>query len=89
MEFILLDMFKPSLHYRSLLSSHKLNVLLDEKMTDADRSDLEDAEAVCRRFLAWNLKGDDDPSKGYVKMKLGQVLGRQNSVDYDVGTSQS
>ena len=71
------------------MSSHKLNVLLDEKMTDADRSDLEDAEGVCRRFLAWNLKEDDDPSEGYIKMKLGQVLGRQNSGDYDVSTSQS
>ncbi|KAF8890007.1 muts domain V-domain-containing protein [Gymnopilus junonius] len=63
-----------------LLSSHMLNVLLDEKMSDVERSDLEDAEAVCRRFLAWNLKEVEVLREGYVKTKLGEIL---RSMDID------
>ena len=36
-------------------------------MTDGERADLEDAEAVCRRFLAWDLDAAQD---GNVKEKL-------------------
>ncbi|KAF8957258.1 hypothetical protein BDZ97DRAFT_2079293 [Flammula alnicola] len=61
-----------------LLSSHQLSLLLDEGMTDVERSDLEDAEAVCRRFLAWDLKADEeDICEGQVKVKLAAVLGRR------------
>ncbi|KDR82897.1 hypothetical protein GALMADRAFT_220895 [Galerina marginata CBS 339.88] len=63
-------------HYvTNLLSSHRLNLLLDEKMTDADRSELENAEAVCRRFLSWNLQAEGDIHEGQVKKKLREVLG--------------
>ena len=41
-------------------------------MSESERQDLEDAEVVCRRFLAWNLETDDDG----VKRRLGAVLGR-------------
>ena len=51
-------------------------------MTDDERRDLEDAEEVCRRFLAWNLArsddGDDDPDlRRDVKRRLARVLGRE------------
>ncbi|KAF5315435.1 hypothetical protein D9619_007366 [Psilocybe cf. subviscida] len=60
-----------------LLSSHRLNVLLDEGMTDGETADLADAEAVCRRFLSWDLKQDEeeDLTSGQVKSKLAAVLG--------------
>ncbi|KAF8158095.1 hypothetical protein B0H34DRAFT_749503 [Crassisporium funariophilum] len=64
-----------------LLSTHELGRLLDEDMTDAERVDLEDAEVVCRRFLAWNLKEEEvgDGREGVVKAKLGDVLGRSDA----------
>ena len=43
-------------------------------MSEKERDELEEAEAVCRRFLAWNL-GDDDGTE--VKVKLAKVLGRE------------
>lgn len=51
-------------------------------MTESERLDLENAEAVCRRFLSWDLKADkDDINEGQVKIKLGGVLGRDPIVD--------
>lgn len=48
-------------------------------MTEKERLDLEDAEVVCRRFLAWDLMvdGEEDICEGQVKEKLAAVLGRQ------------
>ncbi|KAL1682284.1 DNA mismatch repair protein MutS [Schizophyllum commune] len=57
-----------------LISTHELGQLLDEEMSEKERDELEEAEAVCRRFLAWNL-GDDDGTE--VKVKLAKVLGRE------------
>jgi DNA mismatch repair protein MSH5 len=57
-----------------LISTHELGRLLDEEMTDKEREDLEDAEAVCRKFLQWNLDGDGG---GNVKGRLAEVLGRK------------
>ncbi|KAL1722791.1 DNA mismatch repair protein MutS [Schizophyllum commune] len=57
-----------------LISTHELGQLLDEEMSEKERDELEEAEAVCRRFLAWNL-GDDDGAE--VKGKLVKVLGRE------------
>ncbi|KAJ7610685.1 DNA mismatch repair protein MutS [Mycena rosella] len=48
------------------------------EMTDKERADLEDAEAVCRRFLQWNLEGDGG---GNVKVRLAEVLGRKDEDD--------
>ncbi|KAL1699469.1 DNA mismatch repair protein MutS [Schizophyllum commune] len=59
-----------------LISTHELGQLLDEEMSEKERDELEEAEAVCRRFLAWNL-GDDDGTE--VKGKLAKVLGREEA----------
>ncbi|KAH8825333.1 DNA mismatch repair protein MutS [Flagelloscypha sp. PMI_526] len=40
-----------------LLSTHELGRLLDEDMTKKEKDELEEAEEVCRRFLAWDLNG--------------------------------
>ena len=67
-----------------LLATHELGQLLDEEMTDDERRDLEDAEEVCRRFLAWDLVRDDeansDPDlRQDVKKRMAQVLGRETA----------
>jgi len=59
-----------------LLSTHELGQLLDEGMSEAERLDLAEAEVVCRRFLQWDLKAEAEKEDGRVKMKLGDVLGR-------------
>lgn len=59
-----------------LLSTHSLGKLLDEDMTEAERADLEEAEAVCRRFLAWDFTERDPARKGSVKERLAEVLGK-------------
>ncbi|KAI0714049.1 DNA mismatch repair protein MutS [Cerioporus squamosus] len=38
-----------------LLARHEVCQLLDEDMRDRERQELEEAEEVCRRFLAWDL----------------------------------
>ena len=60
-----------------LLSIHELGVLLDEEMTDEEKADLEDAEEVCRRFLAWDLEASRGDVTGIIKEKFAQVLGRE------------
>ena len=67
--------------FSHLLSIHELGVLLDEEMTAEERADLEDAEEVCRKFLAWKLEPSRDTTEGSVKDKLAQVLGRDTHVD--------
>ncbi|KAJ7675742.1 DNA mismatch repair protein MutS [Mycena polygramma] len=62
-------------HVSHLISTHELGKLLDEEMTDKEREDLADAEAVCRKFLQWNLEGDGG---GNVKGRLAEVLGRKD-----------
>ncbi|RDB18026.1 MutS 5 [Hypsizygus marmoreus] len=56
-----------------LISAHELGILLDEEMSEKERLDLEDAEAVCRRFIAWDLDKDQGE---HVKEKLTRTLGR-------------
>jgi len=60
-----------------LLSAHEVGQLLDEAMSDKDVLDLEDAETVCRKFLAWNLQDEQDN----VKMRLGRVLGKTDNAE--------
>jgi len=50
-------------HVSDLLSTHAIGQLLDEDMTLAEQTDLEDAEAVCRRFLQWDLRTDHEDGK--------------------------
>ncbi|KAG9227708.1 hypothetical protein CCMSSC00406_0000646 [Pleurotus cornucopiae] len=57
-----------------LISRHEIVQLLDEEMTEEERRELEDAEAVCRRFIAWDLEAEAaDPSD--IHGKLATVLG--------------
>jgi len=51
---------------------HEIGQLLDEEMSEEERAELADAEAVCRKFLAWNL----DDGADNVKHRLATVLGR-------------
>jgi hypothetical protein len=59
-----------------LISTHEVGQLLDEEMSDGERLDLENAAAVCRKFLAWNLQENGQVERGNVKAKLAEVLGR-------------
>ncbi|KAJ3837138.1 muts domain V-domain-containing protein [Lentinula raphanica] len=56
-----------------LLSTYEIGRLLDERMSEKEAAELEEAESICRRFLCWNLS----ENVGEVKQKLGQVLGRE------------
>ncbi len=57
-----------------LISKHEIVQLLDEEMTEEERGQLEEAEAVCRRFIAWDLQAEaEDPSD--IHRKLATVLG--------------
>lgn len=70
-----------------LLAAHDVTRLLDESMTPIQKKELGEAEAVCRRFMAWNLEDfdvDANPSRGGVKARLAEVL-RHNSNDEDDG----
>lgn len=58
-----------------LISTHELGRLLDEEMTIEERKDLEDAEAVCRRFLEWNLSPAENEHVD-VNGRLALILGR-------------
>ncbi|TDL23286.1 hypothetical protein BD410DRAFT_176959 [Rickenella mellea] len=59
-----------------LLSTHQLNLLLDETMNDKEIHELGEAEAVCRRLMAWDLS--DAANAVEVKEKLAEVLGRND-----------
>lgn len=59
-----------------LLVQHELGKLLEEKMTDEERLDLQAAEEVARRFLEWDLTSDEAVYQTGVKAQLAKVLGR-------------
>jgi len=63
-----------------LISTHELGRLLDEEMTVEERAELEDAEAVCRRFLEWNLSPEENEGVD-VNARLAFVLGRNEKND--------
>ncbi|KAF8798995.1 hypothetical protein BYT27DRAFT_7177307 [Phlegmacium glaucopus] len=71
-------MMKRAQYVTHVLSTHELGRLLDEGMSEAECLELEEAEVVCRRFLGWDLKAEAEREDGRVKMKLGQVLGRDS-----------
>lgn len=62
-----------------LLTNHELGKLLEEKMTDQERLDLQAAEEVARRFLEWDLTSDEAVYQTGVKARLTEVLGRDPS----------
>lgn len=47
-------------------------------MTEEELLDLEDAESVCRRFLAWDLDDKRGLGEGGVRAKLAEVLNRNS-----------
>lgn len=59
-----------------LLIKHELGKLLEERMTEEERLDLQAAEEVARRFLQWDLTSDDASYQTGVKARLAEVLGR-------------
>ena len=62
-----------------LLSIHELGTLLDEEMSEDERLELEDAEDVCRRFLACDLEASRGGADGFVKHLLVQILGKHDT----------
>ena len=61
-----------------MLTAHELEKLLDEDMTEEEARELEEAEAIGRKFLAWNLGDEtatDRPPKEFVAEILGMVKG--------------
>jgi DNA mismatch repair protein MSH5 len=48
---------------------------MDEEMTEEEMADLAEAEAICKRFLEWDL---EDRAGLDVKAKLKWVLGVQD-----------
>lgn len=59
--------------YSELLTRHEICQLLDEDMTDIERQELEEAEEVCRRFLACDLTAAGE--QGSVRDALAEILG--------------
>ena len=52
------------------MACHELGQLLDEDLTEVEKTELEEAETVCRTFVAWDL--DKDVTS--VKDRLAKVL---------------
>ena len=67
------------LHDSNLISTHELGQLRDEDMTDEERQDLETSEAICRRFLKWNMDVEDKTGLD-IKTLLAEVLGRDSDM---------
>lgn len=55
-----------------LLSTDQLTRLLDEEMTEQELEELQQAEDVCRKLMAWDMDTED----GDTKSRLGEVLRR-------------
>ncbi|OCH92840.1 hypothetical protein OBBRIDRAFT_725988 [Obba rivulosa] len=67
---------KRAQYVSQLLSSHELGRLLDEEMTEEERKELEQAEDVCKKFLAWDLDRQLEDREGKsVKEVLAVILG--------------
>ena len=57
-------------------AAHELEKLLDEDMTEEEARELEEAEEIGRKFLAWNLDDEtalDRPPKEVVAEILGMT----------------
>ncbi|OSD07423.1 hypothetical protein PYCCODRAFT_1463684 [Trametes coccinea BRFM310] len=63
-------------HVSQLLARHEICQLLDEDMSDSERHSLEEAEEVCRRFLAWDLSPLNQKRDEPVREALARILGR-------------
>jgi DNA mismatch repair protein MSH5 len=59
-----------------LISTHEIGKLLDERLTEEEIRDLEEAETVCRKFLTWDFQNEEDNDTD-VRAKLREVLGKE------------
>ncbi|VDC00678.1 unnamed protein product [Peniophora sp. CBMAI 1063] len=66
-----------AMHVSRLLAAREIPQLLDESLTEREVQDMEDAEAICRRFLEWDLTVEQADTVDEVKQMLFKVLGRQ------------
>lgn len=60
----------------ALFAAHELEKLLDEDMTEEEARELEEVEAIGRKFLAWDLNDEtamDRPPKEIVAEILGMM----------------
>ncbi|KAI9058149.1 hypothetical protein FKP32DRAFT_1582301 [Trametes sanguinea] len=65
-------------HVSQLLARHEVCHLLDEDMSEAERHSLEEAEEVCRRFLAWDLSSETQGRDKPVRDALTRILARND-----------
>lgn len=64
-------------HASALFAAHELEKLLDEDITEEEARELEEAEAIGRKFLAWNL--DDEAALSRPpKDVVAEILGIEN-----------
>lgn len=70
--------YLPDVVVSNLISKHEIVQLMDEGMTEEEMADLAEAEAICKRFLEWDL---EDRTGLDVKAKLKWVLGVQDGQD--------
>ena len=61
----------------TLFATHELEKLLDEDMTEEEARELEEAEEIGRKFLAWNL-GDEKVMDRPLKESLAEILSTKN-----------
>ena len=57
-----------------MFTAHALEKLLDEDMTEEEARELEEAEAIGRSFLAWNLD-DETAMDRSPKESVAEILG--------------
>lgn len=60
-----------------LLATYELGKLLEERMSEEELLDLQEAEKVARRFLEWDLTSEEAAHQTGVKARLAQILGRE------------
>lgn len=58
-------------------AAHELEKVLDEDMTEEEARELEEAEAIGRKFLEWNLD-DEAAMRQPLKEFVAEILGMAN-----------
>ena len=61
----------------ALFTTHELEKLLDEDMTEEEARELEEAETIGRKFLTWNLD-DETIMDRPLKEAVAEILGAKN-----------
>ncbi|GJJ15544.1 hypothetical protein Clacol_009822 [Clathrus columnatus] len=64
------------------VARHAIQEIVDDKMTAEEERELENAEAVCRRFLAWDISADMEKDDIDVMGKLKEILGERWEEEY-------